>query len=701
MLEVRRTPHPPGIRVSWNPTVRDDGVEPAGFGYPPFVPSPTARANRRRLLVFVGVFLAVAAVGLGYTFLRPAEYRATARIQITPAGEVPRTETPPSTTPAAGASKPFLTEVEVLASRPVLGEVVARLGAGGERLAELGPDPVEGIRSSLDVVPVAGTNVVEVAARGARPELVAAIVNNVVEVYQERLAKAYRSESTEALAQAAEEAQRLEASVLAKRRDVEAFRLRYNIVSLERDENQVLARVKGLAASLNEANDRVAKAEGKFRSLTESAAAGRGVARARDDPTLANLEQRASQLREELRELERTFTPEYMALDPKVKAMRARLADLEQQIKAQRAVSQQAGVRDAEDELAAAREAARRLQQQMAADRQEVSQFTARFNEYKSLQEELTQLEKAHREAVERHAKLEATERARTPAVRMLEGATVPREPWRPLYLRDAGLSTVAALLLALAAMWIVELFNRPEPQPAVVVAQPVLSGMLVHGDPRLLALPGQGHVALEAPERALLQHQRAHHSILPRELRSGEIEAIVWGADHDERRAMLLLLHGVATQELVDLLWTDVDLEQRVVRIRGKSAREIPIGDALERELVIGFAPAGGPLFTARGERPAALSDIESAFLYAAHDAGVERPSEVTPAALRHTYIAFLVRQGIRFADLARLVGAIPSEELAAYGALAPTGPRAARDAIERVLPALRSPPPDRSGPA
>ena len=350
------------------------------------------------------------------------------------------------------------------------------------------------------MVPVAGTNVVEVAARGARPELVAAIVNNVVEVYQERLANGYRSESAEAMAQAAEEVQRLEASVRAKRRDVEAFRTRHDIVSLERDENQVLARVKGLAASLNEANDRVAKAEGKFRSLTESAATGKGVARARDDPTLANLEQRASQLREELRELERTFTPDYLALDPKVKAMRARLGELEQQIKAQRAVSQQAGVRDAEDELAAAREAARRIQQQMAADRQEVSQFTARFNEYKSLQEELTQLEKAHREAVERRAKLEATERARTPTVRMLEAATVPREAWRPLYLRDTGLSIVAAILLALAAMWVVELFNRPEPQPAVVVAQPVLSGMLVHGGPRPVALPGQGHLALKRP---------------------------------------------------------------------------------------------------------------------------------------------------------------------------------------------------------
>ena len=680
--------------------MREDGVEPAGFRYPPFIPSPTARANRRRLLVFAGVFVAAAAAGLGYTFLRPAEYRATARVQITPAGEVPRTETPPSGTTPAGASKPFLTEVEVLASRPVLGEVVARLGAAGGLLGELGPDPVEGIRASLEVVPVAGTNVVEIAARGARPELLAAIVNDLVDVYQERLASAYRSESGEAMAQATDEAQRLESSVLAKRRDIEAFRLRYNIVSLERDENQVLARVKGLATSLNAANDRVATAEGKLRSLTESAAAGKGVARARDDPTLANLEQRASQLREELRELERTFTPDYLALDPKVKAMRTRLAELEQQIKAQRQVSQQAGLRDAEDELAAAREAARRIREQMAADRQEVGQFTARFNEYKSLQEELSQLEKASRDAVERRAKLEATERSRTPTVRVLEAATVPREVWRPLYLRDAGISIVAAILLALAAMWIVELFNRPEPQPPVVIAQPVVSGMLVHGGPRPVALPGQSHPSLEAPGQALLARQPSA-SMLPRELRGEEVAAVVWGADHDARLAMLLLLHGVAPQELVELRRTDLDLERRVIRVGGESPREIPISDVLERELALGPAATEGPLLPARGGRPAARADVGSAFLYAAHDAGIERPSELTPAALRHTYLAFLVRQGIRFADLARLVGRIPPEELAAYGELAPTGARVALDAIERVLPALRSRAPDRSAPA
>jgi hypothetical protein len=85
-------------------------------------------------------------------------------------------------------------------------------------------------------------------------------------------------------------------------------------------------------------------------------------------------------------------------------------------------------------------------------------------------------------------------------------------------------------------------------------------------------------------------------------------------------------------------------------------------------------------------------LSDLGTLTLCAAHDAGVERAAEVTPECLRHTYVAFLVRQGVRFADLTSLVGPLPTDVLAAYSALSPAGPRVACESVERVLPPLRA---------
>jgi len=50
------------------------------------VPWPAMnQSNRRRLYVFLGTLAVALAASLGYTWLRPAEYRASARLEITPA----------------------------------------------------------------------------------------------------------------------------------------------------------------------------------------------------------------------------------------------------------------------------------------------------------------------------------------------------------------------------------------------------------------------------------------------------------------------------------------------------------------------------------------------------------------------------------------------------------------------------------------
>jgi uncharacterized protein involved in exopolysaccharide biosynthesis len=153
-------------------------------------------------------------------------------------------------------------------------------------------------------------------------------------------------------------------------------------------------------------------------------------------------------------------------------ALRTRLTELERQIGVQRETSRKAALVDAQEELASATAAAARIQGQIASGRVEVGQFTARLNEYKSRQDDLTELEKTYREATQKQARLEASERARMPAAKMIEAASTPREPWRPLIGATPGIAAGGSLLLALLAMWLVELFNRTQPQPSVVVVR-------------------------------------------------------------------------------------------------------------------------------------------------------------------------------------------------------------------------------------
>ncbi len=552
---------------------------------PNFLPSPVQRSNRRRLLVFLGTLIIALALSLSYTFLRPAEYRASARIEITPAVASP----PPmaAATSAPEPVKPFLTEVQFLTSRPVLEQALQGLERLGYRLTEFGPDPVLGIQTHIEATAVPNTNVVELIGRAEHPELLAPLLNGIVEVYRGRLIDAYRSASSEATAQADAEVKRLEATVAAKRRAVEEFRTRNNIVSLQRDENQVLARVRNQSTTLSTANERVATADGKLRALMDAVAAGKAVVRARDNPTLANIEQRASQAQEDLRDLERSFTPEYLAKDPKAIALRVRLAELERQVKEQRLASQQSAIAEAQEELASAQAAARRIEAQMSGDRQDVAQFTARFNEYKSQQEDLTELEGVYRDAVQRRARLEASERARMPTIKVLEAAAPPTAPWRPLYWRDAAISAGGSLLLALLAMWLVELFNRSDPQPTWLVAQPV-AGLPLQGLPQALAASDPG-MALPLAQHALLPQQ----PVLPRALERREVDALLAAADTDGRLAMLLLLSGLTADEAAGLRWTDVDLAQGLIHVAGASARDVVLSPPMRA--IAGGARHGG----------------------------------------------------------------------------------------------------------
>jgi hypothetical protein len=132
------------------------------------------------------------------------------------------------------------------------------------------------------------------------------------------------------------------------------------------------------------------------------------------------------------------------------------------------------------------------------------------------------------------------------------------------------------------------------------------------------------------------------------------------------------------------------VDLVRRRIQIAGEPAREVPICDTLAGALARRMTRPGRQLIADTQGHAMAMDDLDADLLCAAHDCGIESPAEVRPAALWHTYVAFLVRQGIRFADLIQIGGRLPAEVMAAYSSLSPTGPRLPLDAVERVLPAV-----------
>jgi polysaccharide biosynthesis transport protein len=74
-----------------------------------------------------------------------------------------------------------------------------------------------------------------------------------------------------------------------------------------------------------------------------------------------------------------------------------------------------------------------------------------------------------------------------------------------------------------------------------------------------------------------------------------------------------------------------------------------------------------------------------------AAYEAGLDRPQEVTPLALRYTFISYLLRQGIRAADIDSIIGQEPHNEFVAWMQLNSPATRRPIEDIERVFPGLR----------
>lgn len=650
-----------------------------------------------RIRVFLRVLLLSLALGLGINFSRPAIYQATARVQITPAEKI-ITTIPLAKNLFDDANRAVMTEMEILNSRPVIEMAAERLRSQG-LLRNASSDPVPTLQNMLQLTRVEDTLVVRLQAQGSQKDLVAPLVNTLLDVYRAQLAATGDASSQSQLAAAEVELQAIEAKVAEKQRVLEDLRSRANIVSGERDENQTLVQLKGLATALAKATDLEATAAGKVRSIEQAIVQGNRAPQARDHPTVAAIEARLSQAREDWRAMERRFTPQYLDMDPDAVALKARITNLEQQMVSESQRAQQMALADAREELVNARATANSLQQRMMQDKLEVNTFSRDFGQFQSLQEDLKSLTLVRNTAAEKLLTLQATETTRQPHLTILEPATTPDAPSLPLYWRDAGVVVLGSMVLSFLSVWFVEFLNRKEtvsdgsatmvfPRPWPV--SPVLTPFHANGRTagQLSHHPEPGQPELQSPV-----------SLLPRELDAAEVQQLLGDALPADRPLLACLLSGLTAEEVVGLQWQHLDIRRNMLQVPGPASRELPLNgplramaDATENS-ASPHVPTD-PLFTQGLGRPLDVTDVQTIVTFSAFDADLPEPQSVTPEALRHTYIAFLVRQGLRFSELGALVGRLGTDMLKAMTPLAqsaPPGPRVGLAEVQQLLPALR----------
>lgn len=638
--------------------------------------------NRNRIRIFTTVFAVAGILALAFTFLRPPVYTSFARLLIEPAAQSGANGQNGVATTAEVAL-----ERQILTTGPILGKLVDKL-ATVDTNDDITPQNVAALLAMIRVAEIPGTNVLELRAEGADAELLPVILNSWADVYLAHVSEQQTAMADDSGIAIGGQVKELKAKVVDKRKELDWFRRQNNIVSMEREENQILKRLRGLTDSFNDASAEKVNTEARLSAMREAVAAGRPVTLDKDTRVVGDLEQRALELAEELREYEQKYTPEYIAMDPNMKILIRKLRLVQEKLEETRLATRRAALAQAEQDAASAARSVATIQEQLSDYRQIAADFTTRFAEHESLREDLAALELRYREAQDLQVQGEVNRIGQMMSVRVLDRATRADSPTSPRYARDAALSVGGSVLLGMLAVLFFEFFNRPARNVPGTFGIPFPFIMRPTRAMREIASAGPHpgtHPASLAP--AIEDRRR-------RELSVAEVGAMITAANGPARVLIGVLMSGATLGEAAAMNWRHLDLGSGAIRIAGANAREIVMSSGL-KALVIHLATGNGdgdaPIWRDGDGGPLSPGDLDALVSCAAHDGGITDAGDVSAVTLWHTYITWLVRQGARLGELERIGGHMAPGELAALAALSPPGPGMSLDEMLLAYPAMK----------
>ena len=651
----------------------------------------------RRWRIFLLVFAVVAVASLAADYLRPAIYRSGATLLVeapasqtraTPLGDGAATAGTVMLAAPPRTAQLLATEQQRLLSTSLLQTLAEEFG--GELASdEQAADPLAALQTMTHVNFDATTSLLDVGVEGRNPELLRRVLERWLTLYE-----ASRSQTTALNRDSDDQSLRgqvaaLDEKIAAQRAGINAFRTSHGIVSEERAENSHAAKLNGLNDSINKAADDEMRAAARLEAIRAANAAGRPVAEGQNLAAIERLQAKVETLRDTVRAQGDQFTEKFAQIAPEIMAARKDLAQAEQDLVAMRERTTNEVLSKAETDLASAREARSALMRQQVELRGEMSDFSRRFDELTSMRSRLAELETQAAPLRERLVQTEVAADDLAPRVTVLAAPSLPGRPVRPAYARDAAIGLGAALTLALLVTMLVEFLTRSSPA-AVHAAVPSphiysLNTQLFPPPGGAPALPGAGPEA-HTPASAL----PALAALAPRarELAPEEVAALLRTGDDGARLLVALLLSGVTSGELAELRAGDLTASgELLVGVPPRRLLLAPVTRALwERH----SATPGERLFAGAAGAPPDLADLQGTLIYVAHDAGLTRPEEVTPDALRHTYFAWLVRHGLKLGELPRIGGALAPAAIATYAALAPPGAGRALEQVDAWYPVL-----------
>lgn len=422
---------------------------------PPWYRSPRAR-------LFGLVAACVFALGCLWTVLQESTWRSTAIVLMS--------------SPVAADATVELADTQNVAiqSRILLGpEVLESLSARLRASHSINMAPRE-LSRLLEVVPVEETNLVEMAAEGPDADILPPVVNSWIEVYLELWAQEALNRKDHTLRQVEDELASLEVKLEEARDSLDQYRRENDIISAQREENEIASRLGGLNRALNNAMEEEVKTGAQLDTLLASIRRGERVVPREQQRDVQALEREYRGLQKKLAELEKRYTEKYISKDPELIAMVDRVEELEVELQSAYESGAEIELSSARQAHAAAKEAVSDLKARLAADREQVAEFTRIYATHDALVADLARLEELYREAQARQVTVAVRDVEKYPEVSVIQQAPEESERIGPDYALLLGGSLGLAFLLGLLSVWLQGFLGHQTPSPTYVSVEVV-----------------------------------------------------------------------------------------------------------------------------------------------------------------------------------------------------------------------------------
>lgn len=384
-------------------------------------------------------------------------------------------------------------EFDPLAQPSAVDELLILLGLKKNPLERAPEDRVvDTFLEKLSVYQVERSRVIAVAFTSKDPELAAAIPNAMVDVYLSLQRGAKLDSNSQAARWLEPEIGNLREKVKEAEQKVADYRAAHDIVQTSENETFSGQQLNDISAELARVRSEMADAEAKAENVRAALAAGRPadmIDAVASNPTIQRLKENEADVRAQMSELSITLLDGH----PRIKALRAQLAGVRQQI-ASEAANVAASL---ENDAGVARLREKQLVAKLNMLKADYAQSDASEVGLRELEREAT----AQRQLLETYLSRyrEATTRlesAASPAdARVISKASEPIEPDFPKVIPITVVAALAVLVLSVVVVMLTELFAGRAFKPA--------DGSGPDGSRDRARLPERGPDPYDAPETA------------------------------------------------------------------------------------------------------------------------------------------------------------------------------------------------------